>query len=877
MDIRTSTWGPYSTQLPGISHIHDGHAFTVAVLPGTMSGDHPLVTFQEAGGNFEILDALPDLTYYRHLYHIGRAKRLRAVVEYHTLTPRSAAILVNYSNLAKAPVNIETFALFQSEPQPALPAIRCSNRSLLLDVADYSQIDATRATWGLDLRLGLYPCEHAHNGTTLYWGTVYKGRFVQWALPKGIKGRYRLHLRYRFTGDGSKVAIKGLSQGTKTLKIENTGGEYLFSKALGLSIDGEHELRLEYAGSMPPLELDCLVLVPEGDEPPAVSHGRVTNVIDGICVSPGLGVTTMRAHPPGTCYGLWSSNARKNTDSLGPRRSYYALPPGQTLQNAARIINIGNLLNGALNVAGVVGMGNQCRLLKGGESFEELMIVSTGEDERAVTNELTRQRPLARQAMAGILEKYRRHAEAFTGPDWVARFAKRLAAQTLTNINYPGVIGSKQQHKVRYYTPAKYYSTFYLWDMGMTGIGLSQIAPLQAEDLFRQYFATDDRTPFLSWGTMLPCHVMLYWNHYQVTRDKKFLADNFELAKRMYDFFAGHDPRSQMRDDQTGLLSNFTYSYNSGGWDDYPAQQRFHQIGSDRIFPVVCTAQTVLVAKMLRLAALVLGKQAEYKSLCADIEKFESLMYKYHWNEKEGLFSYYDARDRQNPHLTIDGEDANKGLDGFFPLASGSLKPDHVSMLTRAILDPQRFLTRFGLTTVDMTAGYYKPHGYWNGHIWIPPTWFFFRGLLNYGCISQARMIANRAIRAFAKASGQAGSIVECVDDHIGQPEHVPYFSGLTAPLLDIISSLYGSRPTTTGPDVDAELIGRDREWELKVTSPTHRGATGMILTLGSNGKYRLDTDDGKCLKLQADTYGKIYLRLTLTSPITRATIRRIR
>lgn len=875
MDIRTSDWGPYSSQLPGISHLCNGSKFTLAVLPGTMSSHHPVVDFREANGSFEILSALPDLTYYHHRYRIGPERDLLSDIEYFTLSPESAAVSIKYTNSGKRPANVETFLAFQAECDQDAPIVSCSPNSVLLDSNDYCEIDPLHTGWVTDLKMGIFADSSASNGNAIYWGTVYKGEFVRWRLPHSLTGRYILSIRYCLNGPDRPITIEGTCK--NNVLLENTLGKYVFSEPVYCDCHGDRDMLLKYEPCQYPLQIDCIVLTPVEDELPTASYTTNHSILDEIEVNPATSISTMKAAPTGKYYGIWSSNARRETSPVGPRRNHYAVTPGTSLSEAARLCNMGNLLSGNLPIAGVMCIGNQNIILAPGESLEELIILSTADSQDTAAAKTQEERLHLKHRIDTIRTEYESHAKCFKGPEQVVGFAERLAAQTLTNINYPGILGADRQQKVRYYTPAKFYGTFYLWDMGMTGVGLSSVASQQTEDLFRQYLPSDDRVPFIAWGTMLPCHIFLYWNHFQTNRDLDFLANNFELAMRMYKFFAGHDPRSKMRDPHTGLLTNFKYSYNSGGWDDYPAQQRYHQIGSDRIFPVVCTAQTVIAAKMLRLAALELDKKQEFDILDKDITEFENLLYEYHWNENEGIFSYYDARDTEGRFLEIEGEDANKGLDGLFPLASGSLKPDHVDRIVQTVTDEKRYLTQFGLTTVDMSAGYYRPDGYWNGHVWVPPTWFFFRGLLNYGYISQARDLAERVIGSFMKASKRQGTIVECIDNELGHPEHVPYFSGLTAPLLDLIDSLYGSRQITTGPDIDAKLVRYNDSYSLNAISPSHRGRTGLILTLDNDRQYSMRiAESDRSIELTTDRFGKTALCLNIDRPLTHATIHEI-
>ena len=55
--------------------------------------------------------------------------------------------------------------------------------------------------------------------------------------------------------------------------------------------------------------------------------------------------------------------------------------------------------------------------------------------------------------------------------------------------------------------------------------------------------------------------------------------------------------------------------------------------------------------------------------------------------------------------------------------------------------------TPIGLSTVDRRAPYYRTDGYWNGCVWMPHQWFFWKSALDAGRAEFARRIAETALK----------------------------------------------------------------------------------------------------------------------------------
>jgi hypothetical protein len=97
---------------------------------------------------------------------------------------------------------------------------------------------------------------------------------------------------------------------------------------------------------------------------------------------------------------------------------------------------------------------------------------------------------------------------------------------------------------------------------------------------------------------------------------------------------------------------------------------------------------------------------------------------------------------------------------------------------------PERLWTRIGMTTVDKTADYYKVDGYWNGAVWFPPQWFYWKTMLDQNRADFAGQIALTALETW---KGEVDASYQCFEHFIvqsGRGAGWHQFSGLSTPVL---------------------------------------------------------------------------------------------
>ena len=410
------------------------------------------------------------------------------------------------------------------------------------------------------------------------------------------------------------------------------------------------------------------------------------------------------------------------------------------------------------------------------------------------------------------LEKlYLQARKRATIPDGTAagkkyEFSQQLMrATSLTNINFPI---SKQGTNIRHHVPDKYYNSLYSWDSGFIGLGFLELDKTRAIENLNVY-VTDpgDNNAFLLYGTPLPVQMYLYaeiWNRYQ---DKEMLEFFYPRLLQFYNFIAGHIPTSTYRSLNSDILNMWDYFYNSGGWDDYPPQWHVYKTKSYQCAPAVTTAHAIRSAKILRHAAQILGKTGDIDTFNSDIEAFSNALQKYSWSEKDAIFSYveHDSQGNAVGHWMApdsDGkENFNFGMDGTSPLVSGICSKDQRDKLFGRMEDPEGMWTEIGISTVDKRASYYRTDGYWNGCVWMPHQWFYWKAALDDNRSEFARKIATTALDVWKNEVDQSRYCFEhfSVSSHRGAG--CCHFGGLSSPVMNWYGAYFEPQRFTAGYD----------------------------------------------------------------------------
>lgn len=424
---------------------------------------------------------------------------------------------------------------------------------------------------------------------------------------------------------------------------------------------------------------------------------------------------------------------------------------------------------------------------------------------------------------------------------------KMMKATLLSNVVYP--IYTQGQY-IRHFTPGKWWNSLYTWDSGFEAIGLNEIDPLKAYQCLNAYTTPEgSQSAFIHHGSPVPVQMFVFYDLWNKTQSKELLTYFYPRLKQYYEFLSGSSGQSTTRVLQSNLLKTWDYFYNSGGWDDYPAQKAVHdQKLEANVTPVITTAQIIRVAKILRMAAKELNRTKDTEKYDKDIALFTKALQTYSWDKKAGYFSYVTHNAQGNPvdffRDSLSGKNYNMGLDGAYPLFSGICSPTQKDTLINHIFSENQMWTRSGIGVVDQSAPYYRIDGYWNGSVWMPHQWFIWKTMLDIGRPDLAFKIASKGLDVWKTETDESYYTFEHFLAKSGRGAGWHHFSGLSTPVLAWFNAYYKPGTVTTGFEIwiEQQKFSKDlREYEalLSFDQATDKHNRSMILGMNPSKKYK--------------------------------------
>lgn len=785
-DLSLPDWGPYSKRLFGLSHLADkarGGRMDFVVIPGISR--RPLA-IPDAGVDSGYLpwESTPYLTYYSYRQQVEWKDRVYCDISFSQLDQSSRLIrceCVNNSELA-VPFSLHLLAMPAYPEKSAVTMIADDPASVWLDACEAERI--TYAVPGIrdnlswdGRRRGEEPNRDCVNGNCI--GRNFgknSGDVMTFIVPTALRGheivvRLRYHLE---SGEIQKFELNG---------VKSTlcgGGEWRDDELFR----GEVGERLELVGmGGGGVKIDGLALLP------AVTGGGVSfarRKPDTRTVScPGSmadsRIVSCASFPQR--YGLWWSRPAAFV-------RHYAMPDMlHTLRYTPRVSHPFHSDKGfqegdeyavdAVIQPVTVKPGESevvhyvvCTLpLDGGESgFGELVKTSSGFE------------TAWKKARAA---RIRCSSAIPAGKDY--EFSQeRMTAVTMTNIVYPiRVMGQNIKH----HTPGRLWNSLYTWDSGFIGLGLLEMDIRRAVESLNTYLTEpgDEENAFIDHGSWVPTQIYLFNEILNRIEMPGFIEFFYPRLRQYYLFFAGRAKGSITAKAASGLLRTWDYNYNSGGWDDYPPQWDIHQSGDHHIAPAVSSAHAIRCAKILARAAECLNLSSDAEAYRKDMEVFSSALQKYSWDAECGYFSYVTHDDQGNAtgffHHSS-GANYNMGLDGASPLIAGICTEEQKNILWGKLSSEEHCWTRCGLSTVDRGAPYFRHDGYWNGSVWMPHQWFFWKAALDCAQMDFAWQIAFTALELWKRETGASYCCYEHFDISSCRGAGWHHFSGLSTPVL---------------------------------------------------------------------------------------------
>lgn len=835
-DLTLPAWGPYTKKYSGISHIpaaNDGVRFDLAVFPGLYRRrvDVPDVRFESG---YHVWSAAPDLSCYTLRHELEWKDQVYADISFAPLQENIRLIRAECCNHTQTYQNLVLHYMASAyDPIPSyrnFPITGCDvelpEKAAFLLAKDYEDLRfaAPRPTDNLGWD-GMRRAEDSQEGFVAGYcigqnfGCAAGRSFFGQSLPcgKGDWVRFVMTLSsplespclgIRYINPGQEASRYTLQNGQELILPPAAAPAMVFLPLEGRMEAGSHavELTAEGCGGA---KLDCLVLCEAAEQEQVRITVRESGHRPQIRTYEQEQFLTLKYPHIAETYGvLWTYD---NTQIRQIENDELDIYLRDTVHNHVSSVLRGNGKGHFTNVF------QRPIPLAPGETRVIYGVVCSAESEEEVC-------ALCRKAQqeSGRFESVYQEAAAAMAPVQVLPEGEKYAlgqqlmqAVVCTNVVYP--VYTRGQY-IRHNTPGRWWDSLYTWDSGFIGMGLAQFSEQRGFDCLNAYLTApgDDEAAFIHHGSMVPIQFYLYQELLNRTTSRSLAQYCYPRLLQYYNFIAGHAGSSTTANMRTGLLRPWDYFYNSGGWDDYPPQKATHEQRLDALCaPVITTAHVTRCAKILAHTAGLLGKTGDQEMLLADARRFTDALDRYSWDEESGYFGYVlhdekgEARD-----ILRDGTGANHnmGLGGASPLFAGACNAEQTRSLWEKLESSDHLWSSCGLSTVDQSASYYRRDGYWNGAVWLPYQWMFFKTALDSGRTDFAFRLADTLLELWQDECQASYHCFEhfMIESRRGAGWH--QFSGLSSPIVQFYASYYRPGTLTTGFDTFVQKACWDEE-----------------------------------------------------------------
>lgn len=884
-DLRLPAWGPYTKRYIGVSHLADqrrGPRFDLSVFPGfyRRKVDVPNVLWESG---YAPLEAAPDLRYFAHRHTLQGTPGNDEVycdVAFAALDDDARLVCCTCVNEGDAP---QTLALHWMASLH-FPTLRANAPDLLypaeaalpggatwLDALDYVDLAyaTPRPTDTLNpdgLRRGEVRGHGFTGGSGVGQGFGREaGDAITFrpALADSLADA-ALVLRYRLA-PGQAVGLDLGGVATASLDLLGDGNFLTAIVPLGALAAGEQTLTLTSRGGAG-IDLDGLALVPAAEAASLRFYPVRWQPQPDLLPGPHPRSLLLRYPDLDHWYGLaWD---------------------GRDDEVEVRVFHTGDL-DGTLRVAvhhhtrhvfHGPGDGHFTNVfhrpvpLGPGEALARYGLVCAGSHDEVVARlQAFADGALDATAIHAAARDTRYRPQPSPGGEEFAASQERLATTLLTNVVYP--IYARRGY-IRHNTPGRWWDSLYTWDSGFIGLGLAELDIDRAADCLRAYLTPegDPDAAFMHHGSPVPTQFALFHDLWNRTQSRELLEWCYPRLRQYHRFLAGRLGSSTTGALASGLLQSWDYFYNSGGWDDYPPQVQVHaqaeRVPQTTVAPAITSSQVIRTAKILRHAAATLGLDADSAEYDADIARLGAALQRHAWDEESGYFGYVQHTKSGLPLDILrdrEGGNANRGLDGAYPLVAGVCTPAQEERLLGHLFAPQELWTPLGLTAVDQSAPAYRADGYWNGTVWLAHQWYFWKALLDLGQPERARQIAQTALDLWRDEVARSGNSSEHFVVATGRGAGWHHFGGLSAPALQWFAAYHQPGRLTTGFDLWLDACAWEEDWGGLTATIARRGDErhrAAILATLRPGRVYLVRWDGATVEHTVEGNGLITILL---------------
>ncbi|RCW55399.1 trehalase family glycosidase [Halanaerobium sp. ST460_2HS_T2] len=871
-DLQLPAWGPYTKKYLGISHIADqkqGIRFDLSVFPGyyRRKVKIPNVRWES---DYHPWEAATDLKYYSNRHQLEWKDQLYCDISYSEIDDQSRLIRCNCVNQTDSIQNIVLhFMGYINFPKKRSYKINAASGSVWINALDYTELKYSSPS----PQDNLMP-------DGLLRGEVHVQDFVEgrglgcnFGKDKGDRVSYKFNLKNKIEEavliiryiNKSEHTLNFKLEGLRDKEIDFLAAEKAESKIIKLgNLDkGEHEIELISFGGAE-IEIDGLLITALKDKNKvsftAKEHNSEPEKIEKLKSNSLILKYKNIDHYYGIKWFYDDFEIREfETNNLDTymREMVHEHVSKKLVddQNGKPEMHYTNVFLRPITIE-----ANSNQKIYG--------LVCNG-SRKEVENNLKRFK-FDQENLAEIYHNAQKKVFDFNHKAEGEKYKfsqQRMAATTLTNVVYPTYI---RRRYIKHYPPGRWWDSLYTWDSGFIGLGLTELDQERAIECLNAYLTEpgDQHSAFIHHGSPVPVQFYLFLELWNRLQSKEFLKYFYPRLKQYHQFLAGRLGSSSTRSLKSNLLKTWDYFYNSGGWDDYPAQVYVHEHNlEDRVSPVINTAQAIRTAKILKMAAYELGLESDIEEFNQDIDIFTEALQKHSWDEEAGYFSYviHDQNGRAKEVLKDkSGKNFNMGLDGVSPLVAGVCNQEQEKRLIQNLFSEKKMWTKIGISTVDQTAPYYRNDGYWNGAVWMPHQWFIWKTLFDLNRADLAYKIAGTALNLWQDEVDESYSCFEhfLLQSKRGAGWH--HFGALSTPVMSWFAAYFTPGRLTTGLDVwvikqkfnadNSSLTARLRIFD-------NQDGVNITVSLSEEKKYSVTWND-RYIKHEASKPGLLNIQI---------------
>lgn len=844
-DLSLPSWGPYSKKYFGISHLTDerrGFRFDFSVMPGLYRRDIYIPDARKEAG-YTPFESSSDLEYYSYRQQIEWKDRIFCDISFSKIDQVSRLMRCECVNQADSRNSFALHLIGGLELPDHRPGrVILPPESQWIAAVDNKSLhfQIPRPTDGLNYdgwRRGEELCPDGISGSCIGMGFgLDAGDKITFDIATQ-RSNVDILLRYRLE-EGKTITFDyaGAAAGSVSL----FGGREPMTASIYTGAAQCGDLIITSCGGAD-IKIEGIAIVPAGSAGEVVFKSCDWNSEPLFVEGPVANSKIIKFDRVDTCYGLWWSNSKALV------RKYLVKSLKDTLlyDDAVHQHFMSNFNRGGNEK--YMDILIQPVTVEVGSSMIIYAVLTAGTEAAVRQNlmefkkDVNALEAIHHNARSGRIDlKSLNHGEQFSSSQ------EKMAAVTMTNVIYPVYT---RRRFIRHSVPGRSWNSLYTWDSGFIGLGLLEFDTVRAMETLNTYVTEpgDTENAFICHGSPVPVQHYLLLDIYNRTGNRDWLRFFYPRLRQYYLFMAGKINGSTSARYKSGLLNTWDYFYNSGGWDDYPPQLFMHQNQlTDVISPVVTTAHVIRAGKILSMFAAELGMGDDITEYEGDITKLSQALHQYAWDADAGYFSYVRHDQHGNPVEIMrheSGVNFNMGMDGMTPLLSGICDRNQQELIFARLASPERFMTAAGLSTVDLTAPYYRRDGYWNGAVWMPYQWFFWKAALNEGKADLAWQIASTGLETWRRETDASHYCFEHFSTETGHGAGWHHFSGLSTPVLCWFGAYYRQGRLTSGYDVlvqshicDAGTGAISARLNIAGNS---RDITTLIATTGKDGEHQ--------------------------------------